>query len=161
MTRADLLKVSLVGLGGFLGSTFRFAMTGWMHRVVPLGLFPVGTFAVNLLGCFAVGGLLGGFVELRQVMSPELRHIGVDRVPGRIYDLFGVRRREPRADAGRRCHQSPGQSRRAGRSGARGSLARLLAFQNALGGKNIPSRDEEPSFASSLEAGRGHGARFR
>ena len=62
----------IVGLGGFLGSGFRFAVSGLMHRLLPAVLFPVGTLTVNLLGCFVIG-LLGGWAENLESFSPNAR----------------------------------------------------------------------------------------
>ncbi|MCA8999543.1 MAG: fluoride efflux transporter CrcB [Planctomycetaceae bacterium] len=41
-----------VGCGGFVGATLRYALSGWMIR-----LFPMGTLAANLLGCLLIGFL--------------------------------------------------------------------------------------------------------
>ena len=62
----------LVGLGGFLGSGTRFALSGLVHRLVPYGMFPWGTLSVNVVGCLAIG-FLGGFLELRQMLGPGQR----------------------------------------------------------------------------------------
>ena len=65
-------QIILVGIGGFIGSVFRFLLSGFVHRLVPLSEFPFGTFAVNVVGCLLIG-LLNGLAETRQVISPELR----------------------------------------------------------------------------------------
>jgi len=39
---------------------------------MPLTTFPVGTLVVNVSGCFLIG-LLGGLVETRQLLGPDLR----------------------------------------------------------------------------------------
>ncbi len=44
----------LVGLGGGLGSMARYVCQRWLSASFPHH-FPWGTFAVNLLGCFAIG----------------------------------------------------------------------------------------------------------
>ena len=72
MNRSSLLQLGLVGLGGGLGSILRFLVSGWSHRVLPQVLFPVGTLAVNVLGCLAIG-LLAGFADLRQAVGPQAR----------------------------------------------------------------------------------------
>lgn len=46
-----------VGLGGFVGATARYALTGLMHRKFPAFL-PAGTLLVNVLGCLAIGVLM-------------------------------------------------------------------------------------------------------
>jgi len=62
----------LVGAGGFIGSVLRFAVSGWVHRFVPLSTFPWGTLTVNVTGCLAIG-ILGGLGEARQLFSGETR----------------------------------------------------------------------------------------
>lgn len=42
-----------VGVGGALGSVLRYGLAGWVQRGVLA--FPLGTFAVNVLGCLAIG----------------------------------------------------------------------------------------------------------
>jgi len=64
--------IVLVGLGGFIGSVFRFLLSGFVYRMVPFAEFPLGTLAVNVLGCLLIG-VLNGVAETRQVIGPELR----------------------------------------------------------------------------------------
>jgi fluoride exporter len=62
----------LVAVGGGLGSMARYLVSGWvLHRSVSWQ-FPLGTFAVNVLGCLGVG-VLGGLVVKHDWLSPELR----------------------------------------------------------------------------------------
>ncbi len=61
-----------VGLGGCLGSVLRFLVGGWAHRLTPWGSFPVGTLAVNVLGCLAIG-FLGGLADQRQLLDAGQR----------------------------------------------------------------------------------------
>ena len=65
-------QIFLVGLGGFIGSVFRFLLSGFVYRMVPFAEFPLGTLAVNVLGCLLIG-VLNGVAETRQVLGPELR----------------------------------------------------------------------------------------
>jgi len=65
-------QIFLVGIGGFIGSVFRFLLSGFVQRMVPLAEFPLGTLAVNVFGCLLIG-VLNGVAETRQVISPELR----------------------------------------------------------------------------------------
>ena len=65
-------QIILVGIGGFIGAVFRFLLSGFVHRLVPLSEFPFGTLAVNVVGCLFIG-LLNGLAETRQVIGPELR----------------------------------------------------------------------------------------
>ena len=47
-------NILLVGLGGGLGSIARYWCQRWMLSVYP-HFFPLGTFAVNMVGCFFIG----------------------------------------------------------------------------------------------------------
>ena len=50
------LKLALVFLGGGLGSCLRFLVGYWtVHHYAGATRFPLGTFAVNVAGCFLVG----------------------------------------------------------------------------------------------------------
>lgn len=49
-----MLKILLIAGGGALGSVSRYLLAGWVQRWSE-GAFPVGTLAVNLLGCFVLG----------------------------------------------------------------------------------------------------------
>jgi CrcB protein len=69
------MKLLLVGAGGFLGSVLRYLLGSWMQSVSG-GRFPLGTLAVNVLGCFAIG-LLMGMAESRSALSPEWRLFAV------------------------------------------------------------------------------------
>jgi len=62
----------LVGTGGFVGSVLRYVISGWVFRLLDKPWFPVGTLAVNLLGCLAIG-FLGGIAEQRRIFDPEIR----------------------------------------------------------------------------------------
>jgi fluoride exporter len=72
MQRTYLLQLGLAGCGGFVGSAARFALGGLAQRAFPMSTFPWGTLAVNVLGCFVIG-ILGGLMELRQVLGPGQR----------------------------------------------------------------------------------------
>ena len=64
--------ILLVGTGGFVGSVLRYFISGWVFRFLDKPWFPVGTLAVNLLGCFMIG-FLGGIAEQRRIFNPEFR----------------------------------------------------------------------------------------
>jgi len=61
----------LVGIGGALGSIARYAFSTFVQRMTPT-LFPVGTFAVNLVGCVTFG-ILVGLAQERFLLRPETR----------------------------------------------------------------------------------------
>lgn len=65
------MRFLLVGFGGFLGAVLRYWFGSLVQAVVG-GRFPVGTLAVNVLGCFCLG-ILMGVMEFRQSLSPEVR----------------------------------------------------------------------------------------
>jgi CrcB protein len=67
-----LQQILYVGLGGFIGSALRFLLGGLAQRLAPMGGFPVGTLAVNVLGCLAIG-LLGGLADQRQALDAGQR----------------------------------------------------------------------------------------
>ena len=48
----------LVGTGGFLGSVSRFMASRFMQNTFP-SAFPLGTFFVNISGCFLIGFIYG------------------------------------------------------------------------------------------------------
>jgi CrcB protein len=47
-------KILLIALGGAAGSVLRYLIAGWVQRAME-GTFPLGTLAVNVAGCFAIG----------------------------------------------------------------------------------------------------------
>ena len=67
-----MVKLFLVGAGGFLGSISRYVLSGLVYRILGNPYFPFGTLVVNVVGCLLIG-FMGGFVESRQAFSPEVR----------------------------------------------------------------------------------------
>ena len=59
-----------IGIGGFLGSVARYGVANFLQNRF-FSNWPFGTFAVNLIGCFAIGALY--VLAERTVMSPEWR----------------------------------------------------------------------------------------
>ncbi len=55
-----LKQILLVGLGGGIGSIFRFLTSVFAVRYAVYG-FPLGTFIANILGCFVLGICAGIF----------------------------------------------------------------------------------------------------
>lgn len=72
MSGSYLGQIIIVGLGGFVGSSLRFIISGWVQRLDPVTQFPYGTLAVNVIGCLLIG-LLGGLAEYRGVLDPGQR----------------------------------------------------------------------------------------
>ncbi|OGU25478.1 MAG: camphor resistance protein CrcB [Ignavibacteria bacterium GWA2_54_16] len=61
----------LVFLGGGIGAATRYWMSGLVHERLG-SAFPYGTLAVNILGCFVIG-LIMGSMEERFLSHPSLR----------------------------------------------------------------------------------------
>jgi CrcB protein len=61
-----------VGIGGFAGAVLRYGLSGVVHRQFPLTSFPLGTLAVNLIGCLMIG-YLAGLADSRQLFGPSVR----------------------------------------------------------------------------------------
>lgn len=67
-----MIKIFLVGTGGFLGAVLRYTISGHVQRLTQSIGFPYGTLAVNIAGCLLIG-MLTRMDELRQVFSSETR----------------------------------------------------------------------------------------
>lgn len=67
-----MLPILLVGAGGFLGSIFRYVLSGWVHRILDNPWFPYGTLVVNITGSLAIG-FLAGLADSRSLFSSEAR----------------------------------------------------------------------------------------
>ncbi|OGU18987.1 MAG: hypothetical protein A2059_00655 [Ignavibacteria bacterium GWA2_55_25] len=65
------LHMALVFLGGGLGATSRYWLSGFVHQKLGNG-FPYGTLAVNALGCLLIGVLMTAMEE-RFLMNPSFR----------------------------------------------------------------------------------------
>jgi CrcB protein len=72
LLKTALLSAAMVGAGGFIGAICRYGLSGYMQRIVPGTTFPIGTLVVNMLGCLAIGVLIG-LVESRQLFGPDFR----------------------------------------------------------------------------------------
>lgn len=67
-----MVKLFLVGAGGFAGSVLRYLLSGFIQQLTKSAVFPYGTLAVNLAGCFVIG-FLSQLAETRGVFTPETR----------------------------------------------------------------------------------------
>jgi fluoride exporter len=67
----NLLNLLLVAAGGAIGSVARYLLSTFVLRQTG-SLFPLGTFAVNLVGC-VVFGVIAGAAEQRIPLAPESR----------------------------------------------------------------------------------------
>ncbi len=60
-----------IGCGGAAGALFRYTLAGWCQRLSG-GVFPVGTLAVNVLGCLLIG-FVGAFLAGPLLVREEHR----------------------------------------------------------------------------------------
>ncbi|MFQ5628762.1 MAG: fluoride efflux transporter CrcB [bacterium] len=68
-----MIKLFLIGAGGFFGAVFRYLLSGAVHQIIPARAgFPYGTVVVNIFGCLLIG-LFSGLTETRQLFTPEAR----------------------------------------------------------------------------------------
>lgn len=67
-----ILKLLLVGAGGFAGSVARYLASGYVQNLSGSIGFPHGTLAVNLAGCFVIG-FLSHLADARGVFSADSR----------------------------------------------------------------------------------------
>ena len=67
-----LSTVLLVGVGGFIGSVFRYLLGSGVQSLLGQPSFPYGTLVVNVLGCLIIG-ILAGLSDFRQVFPSEVR----------------------------------------------------------------------------------------
>ncbi len=65
-----VLTLSVVALGGALGSVLRYGLSGAVHRLID-SEFPWGTMVVNLVGSFLIGFLWDSFE--RAAFTPAMR----------------------------------------------------------------------------------------
>lgn len=68
-----MIRVLLVGFGGFVGTLARYWLSGLIARRYG-ETFPFGTLIVNALGCFLIGFLFYFFYE-RTLTSPTPRTV--------------------------------------------------------------------------------------
>lgn len=103
------MNMLLVMIGGAMGAGGRFLVSGWLHAQVGGG-FPWGTFAVNIMGSFAIGivaslaergglssatslfltvGVLGGFTTYSAFSNETLRLLANGDVAMSLLNAFG------------------------------------------------------------------------
>lgn len=66
------LKLLLIAVAGAAGTLARYGTSTVLMRVTERTNFPLGTLAVNLIGCFLIGYLNGLFLE-RMLVRQEYR----------------------------------------------------------------------------------------
>jgi CrcB protein len=66
-----LKTIVIVGFGGFIGTIARFLVARYFQENVT-SVFPWGTFAVNIIGCFVIG-LIYGVTEKGDFLTSDVR----------------------------------------------------------------------------------------
>ena len=65
-------QILIVALGGAAGSILRYKLGGFTLHHTQSWNFPLSTFSINLIGCFAIG-FLAALVEHHDLFSPSVR----------------------------------------------------------------------------------------
>ena len=52
-----MIKILIIGSGGFVGAVLRYYISGFAQTLSGSVSFPVGTLAVNVVGCFVIGAV--------------------------------------------------------------------------------------------------------
>lgn len=66
-----LKTLLIVGVGSFTGGVLRYLVSKLLQNIGSQ-TFPISTFLVNLIGCFAIG-LFYGLFERNNLMNPDVR----------------------------------------------------------------------------------------
>lgn len=82
-----MIKMMLIaGAGGFVGTCGRFLIGKWSAGMYH-GAFPMGTFLVNIIGCFIIG-LLFGLLEKAHVHDTGRKCPPHHRILRRIHHIL-------------------------------------------------------------------------
>ena len=86
-----LLPILYVALGGAVGSVARFKLSGLVLRQFIGWTFPISTFVINIVGCFAIG-VLAGLGEKYEWLSTDLRLLLITGLLGGFttFSAFGL-----------------------------------------------------------------------
>ena len=89
--KTALVNAAYVGAGGFIGAVVRYFLSGLVQRTAGAMGFPYGTLVVNMVGCLAIGVVVG-MIDTRQVLHPEFRVFLLVGVLGGFttYSTFGL-----------------------------------------------------------------------
>lgn len=66
-----LKMILIIGSGSFIGGISRYLTSRMIHNYVVSG-FPIGTFTVNIIGCFLIG-FIYGVSERGNFLNPDWR----------------------------------------------------------------------------------------
>lgn len=86
-----LLPILYVAIGGAVGSVVRFKLSGLVLRQFIGWTFPISTFVINIVGCFAIG-VLAGLGEKHEWLSTDLRLLLITGLLGGFttFSAFGL-----------------------------------------------------------------------
>ncbi len=56
-------------IGGGIGSVLRFLISNYTQKLWNVNAFPMGTFLVNLLGCFLIGIFISHFIKFESSLK--------------------------------------------------------------------------------------------
>jgi CrcB protein len=84
-------EILFVALGGAFGSVCRYSLSSLVLAQTINWRFPLGTFLVNIIGCFVIG-LLSGLVIKHDYFSNEIRLLLITGVIGGFttFSAFGL-----------------------------------------------------------------------
>jgi CrcB protein len=57
-------QIFYIFFGGGIGSIMRFLISNYTQKLWNINVFPMGTFIVNMLGCFLIGVLSSAFLKV-------------------------------------------------------------------------------------------------
>jgi len=85
-----MIKLLLIGTGGFIGSVLRYLVSGSVQAASHSIAFPYGTLAVNVIGCFLIG-FLSELAEVRSLFSADTRALLIVGILGGFttFSTFG------------------------------------------------------------------------
>ena len=67
-----MIKILMIGMGGFLGAVSRHFVAGLAQKISNNPFFPYGTITVNIIGCFFIG-LIAALVHEKGYFGPNAR----------------------------------------------------------------------------------------
>ena len=84
------MDIALVGLGGCIGAIARYLVNRLLMPIATSAAFPLGTLAVNIIGCFVIGAL-ARVGESRINLSPQARLLLITGILGGFttFSAFG------------------------------------------------------------------------
>ena len=82
-------EIVLVGAGGFIGASLRYIASTWFSQFPRFG-FPLGTFAVNFIGCTLLGIFVGLGLEQNSTL-PLKEFVAIGVLGGfTTFSIFGL-----------------------------------------------------------------------